>query len=178
MRFGARDYEPELGRWTGKDPIRFTGGEANLYGYVLGDPINKIDITGLAWGVTLGMSGTVAIGFGDGVGVTASATVNIGTDGVAVNVDVSDLTSVVGAYVGWGGVVGGWYTECDRKKGWSGNPPDGRKTVEGAAGWGKSGGGYLTADKSGISGGGGVKPGQGYGGYVGEGTSSGVQYKF
>ena len=25
IRFGARDYDPELGRWTAKDPIRFGG---------------------------------------------------------------------------------------------------------------------------------------------------------
>ena len=34
------------GRWTSKDPIRFAGGGANLYGYVLGDPIQFIDPTG------------------------------------------------------------------------------------------------------------------------------------
>ncbi len=27
VRFGAWDYDPEIGRWTGKDPIRFDGGE-------------------------------------------------------------------------------------------------------------------------------------------------------
>jgi hypothetical protein len=37
-RFGARDYDAEVGRWTSKDPIRFAGGDSNLYGYVLGDP--------------------------------------------------------------------------------------------------------------------------------------------
>ena len=26
VRFGARDYEPGVGRWTGKDPARFLGG--------------------------------------------------------------------------------------------------------------------------------------------------------
>ncbi|MEA3411387.1 MAG: RHS repeat-associated core domain-containing protein, partial [Pseudomonadota bacterium] len=34
VRFGARDYDPETGRWTAKDPIRFDGGDSNLYGYV------------------------------------------------------------------------------------------------------------------------------------------------
>src|SRR5262249_47570354 len=48
-RFGARDYDAQTGRWTTKDPIRFGGG-LNLYGYVLADPINLIDATGLAPG--------------------------------------------------------------------------------------------------------------------------------
>lgn len=46
VRFGARDYDPETGRWTAKDPIRFEGGDSNLYGYVLTDPVNKIDPPG------------------------------------------------------------------------------------------------------------------------------------
>jgi len=48
IRFGARDYDPALGRWTAKDPIDFAGGDMNLYGYVLGDPVNLIDPWGLA----------------------------------------------------------------------------------------------------------------------------------
>ncbi len=46
VRFGARDYDAETGRWTAKDPINFAGGDTNLYGYVLGDPINITDISG------------------------------------------------------------------------------------------------------------------------------------
>ncbi|RKZ41932.1 MAG: hypothetical protein DRR00_31330, partial [Candidatus Parabeggiatoa sp. nov. 3] len=46
-RFGARDYDAQTGRWTAKDPILFAGGDTNLYGYVLGDPINGIDPQGL-----------------------------------------------------------------------------------------------------------------------------------
>ena len=39
VRFGARDYDPRVGRWTTKDPIRFAAG-VNLYGYALNDPVN------------------------------------------------------------------------------------------------------------------------------------------
>jgi len=46
-RFGARDYDSSVGRWTAKDPIRFDGGDTNLYGYVMQDPINLIDPSGL-----------------------------------------------------------------------------------------------------------------------------------
>jgi RHS repeat-associated protein len=47
LRFGARDYNPAVGRWTAKDPILFTAGDPNLYGYVLSDPVNLTDSTGL-----------------------------------------------------------------------------------------------------------------------------------
>ena len=47
IRFGARDYDPETGRWTAKDPIGFGGGDPNFYAYVLNDPVSAIDPTGL-----------------------------------------------------------------------------------------------------------------------------------
>ena len=50
VRFGARDYDSETGRWTTKDPIGFNGGDTNLYGYVMNDPVNFVDSTGLARG--------------------------------------------------------------------------------------------------------------------------------
>ena len=43
VRFGARDYDAETGRWTAKDAIGFAGGDPNLYGYVANDPINWFD---------------------------------------------------------------------------------------------------------------------------------------
>ena len=45
-RFGARDYDAQTGRWTAKDPIGFGGGDTNLYGYVLNDPVNFVDSDG------------------------------------------------------------------------------------------------------------------------------------
>lgn len=47
-RFGARNYDAETGRWTSKDPILFSGGDTNLYGYVMNDPVNWVDPSGLA----------------------------------------------------------------------------------------------------------------------------------
>jgi RHS repeat-associated protein len=46
VRFGARDYDAETGRWTAKDPSGFGGGDTNLYAYAAGDPINAIDVDG------------------------------------------------------------------------------------------------------------------------------------
>jgi hypothetical protein len=48
LLFGARDYDPTTGRWTAPDPIGFDGGDANLYRYAAGDPVNGLDPTGLA----------------------------------------------------------------------------------------------------------------------------------
>jgi RHS repeat-associated protein len=45
-RFGYRDYDAKTGKWTAKDPIGFSGGDVNLYGYVLGDPVNLVDPEG------------------------------------------------------------------------------------------------------------------------------------
>ena len=55
VRFGARDYDPEVGRWTAKDPIGFAGGDTNLYGYVVGDPVNLVDPSGTIVPILLGI---------------------------------------------------------------------------------------------------------------------------
>lgn len=46
VRFGVRDYDPELGRFTTRDPIMFGGGQTNLYAYVRNDPARHIDPSG------------------------------------------------------------------------------------------------------------------------------------
>lgn len=45
-RFGVRDYDAQVGRWTAKDPLLFRRGGANAYIYVGSDPINLSDPTG------------------------------------------------------------------------------------------------------------------------------------
>jgi RHS repeat-associated protein len=74
VRFGARDYDPRVGRWTSKDPIGFEGGY-NHYAYVLADPVNGIDVDGLeplfGYGEALGFYGRTSLqglaAFADGL---------------------------------------------------------------------------------------------------------------
>uniref|UniRef100_UPI000515AFEF RHS repeat-associated core domain-containing protein n=1 Tax=Streptomyces purpeochromogenes TaxID=1464077 RepID=UPI000515AFEF len=50
----ARYYDPNIGRFTTPDP---SGQEKNPYLYAAGDPVNKIDPTGLAFLDVLGPAG-------------------------------------------------------------------------------------------------------------------------
>jgi RHS repeat-associated protein len=68
-RFGYRDYDAQTGKWTAKDPIGFSGGDTNLYGYVLQDPVNFVDPTGEFAHIGAGMLAGAAIG-----GITAAIT--------------------------------------------------------------------------------------------------------
>jgi len=63
LKFGARYYDPALGRWTQRDPL--TGNlidprTINRYAYVTDDPINNIDLAGTSF---FGLLKTVVIGF-------------------------------------------------------------------------------------------------------------------
>jgi RHS repeat-associated protein len=46
VRFGARDYDASVGRWTRKDPVLFGGGQNNIYVYTGNDPVNLGDPAG------------------------------------------------------------------------------------------------------------------------------------
>jgi RHS repeat-associated protein len=103
VRFGARDYNPEVGRWTTKDPLRFAAGDTNLYGYVFNDPVNLRDPSGLlsrcqelsiciyaSWVSATGGAGIAAAGvgiFAAGGGLLGIGIGALGGVALAVNVD-------------------------------------------------------------------------------------------
>ncbi|WP_394829303.1 RHS repeat-associated core domain-containing protein [Pendulispora albinea] len=81
--FGAREYDPETGTWLQKDPLRFGAGDTNLYAYVGGDPLNKVDPSGnnpivlappWVWG---GVSGGAVGSLGGPLGVAIGVCVGI-----------------------------------------------------------------------------------------------------
>ena len=47
-RFGFRDYDPQIGRFTAKDPLGDTGGDHDVYDYCVDDPIGSYDDLGLS----------------------------------------------------------------------------------------------------------------------------------
>nr|BFD67010.1 hypothetical protein HAGR004_20320 [Bdellovibrio sp. HAGR004] len=100
VRFGVRDYDPEVGRWTSKDPILFNGGQSNLYGYTFNDPVNFIDPSG-----KFGIAG-VASGFISGMvggyisGGTIPAALAGGAAGAVVGFLNPFASSAAGAFAG------------------------------------------------------------------------------
>jgi RHS repeat-associated protein len=61
-----RAYDADLGRWLNRDPIGEAGG-INLYGYVLNDPVNWLDLFGLAPGDKYGTLDAAAIAACDSI---------------------------------------------------------------------------------------------------------------
>ena len=93
VRFGYRDYDPETGRWTARDPIGFAGGDTNLYGYVLGDPVNFYDPDGLIsikFDAYLGIGGGITFGYDRQTGkLFYGGRVGVGV-GAGLNIDPND----------------------------------------------------------------------------------------
>ncbi len=83
VRFGARDYDPETGRWTAKDPIGFAGGLTSLYDYVGADPVNFVDLTGRE---------KIKVDVGAGVGAAVDAAV--GSPVVATVTEAENLSKI------------------------------------------------------------------------------------
>jgi len=62
VRLGFRDYDPDAGRWTAKDPLGFAAGYVDFYAYCSSDPVCLSDPLGLDGqdrvNVALGYSGS------------------------------------------------------------------------------------------------------------------------
>jgi RHS repeat-associated protein len=112
VRFGLRDYDPQTGRFTARDPSYYVGSPDNLYAYAGSSPTMYRDPSGL-W--SIGASGYFGIGvgiqfsFGDGsFGVCVETGGGLGAaieaDAMAEPTDADTVFGEVGAGVGEGGV--------------------------------------------------------------------------
>jgi uncharacterized protein RhaS with RHS repeats len=82
LRFGARDYDPGVGRWTAKDQLLFKGGDSNLYNYVMNDPVNLFDPNGEAAQAMACLGGPVPCAIGVGLLCYAAYEGFVGTQDV------------------------------------------------------------------------------------------------
>ncbi len=121
VRFGVRDYDPSVGRWTARDPIGFGGGQANLFVYVNNSPQDHIDPTGLFGNAARkvlvgGFLSRLGSAFFGAVGGASLEEMAGGTDheraavvgGVAgfVGAGVSEFTQIVYLSIAAGGAAG------------------------------------------------------------------------
>jgi RHS repeat-associated protein len=113
VHFGARDYDPETGRWTSRDPLLFKAGDLlGSYVYVRNDPQGRIDPEGLfsvgfsmyagagfgfelAWLPGEGFSFCSQVGFGAGGGIEVKPFGGLADPGVSVKAEIT--TAALGA---------------------------------------------------------------------------------
>jgi RHS repeat-associated protein len=159
IRFGRRDYDPDSGRWTAKDPILFAGGDINLYGYCLNDPVNLVDPEG-QFGVLGTIAGGISGAYGGFLSGMSSGDVTTGImGGIAGGLVGGALGTFNPAISGAaGGAVGGFLTGSINE--YKDNPCSSSRNIATA--------GALSSLKGGIIG--------GLTGMIGGGISSGVRY--
>lgn len=109
VRFGARDYDPSVGRWTSLDLLGPAGGDTNPYVYVAGDPVNFIDPQGsfalnaaaAAVGAAAGAFMAVATGESVIAGLVGGAIAGAFPGGGAMaNLAIGAVSGIVSDFVG------------------------------------------------------------------------------
>ncbi len=98
VRFGARDYDAEIGRWTSRDPIGFGGADPTLYLFVLNDPVNRTDPTGTS-------ASDFFVGIGDGATLCYTCAGRIGTP-LEHQIDYTSTGWALGYWVGFAATAG------------------------------------------------------------------------
>jgi hypothetical protein len=109
-----RDYDPEAGRWTARDPILYASGQVNLYAYSRNDPVGRRDPSGLACigfsafalfgaGVDVCMTrngfsfcGEVGLGFGGGLDLDPAGALASRADADYVKLEVGAECLILG----------------------------------------------------------------------------------
>jgi RHS repeat-associated protein len=98
----ARYYHPQLQRFISEDPIRFEGGDINLYAYVANNPVRWTDPLGLRTGSVCVKLSIGGFGFGGGGGTC----INVGYDKKQGFSTSLSGTAGAGGFAGFGGSVG------------------------------------------------------------------------
>jgi RHS repeat-associated protein len=115
-----RCYSLSLGRWLSADPVKFNGGDANLYSYVANGPVDFRDPSGLCRD-SAGMSACVGDVFvNTGLGAIPGVGAALAVTGLEVNVfqgwlgtNTSYLKSDGGLIKAGGGVLDATKTHAD-----------------------------------------------------------------
>ena len=128
--YRARYYDPGRGRFIGQDPLRFLGGDVNLFAYARQNPVSRRDPFGLWYidasfgiavpfvpggvgfngGILIGPEGVFAtggVGFGIGGAVTATVMSGSPTEGISSKVSVQGGNGVIGGKVSYSVDEGG-----------------------------------------------------------------------
>jgi len=114
VRFGARDYDPSVGRWLRKDPARLLGG-TNFYEYAGSEPVNRIDPGGLTV-LYAGGSADFSIVVGGTLGAGVYYDTSTGGSGIYLS-GGAGLGVSIGA-----GSTGGFSESMSTFTGWGGTP--------------------------------------------------------
>lgn len=97
VRFGYRDYNPAVDRFSARDPLGDTGGDHDLWEYCVDDPVNANDPLGLfAFLLPFAgaMAGATVLGYG-GTKVAASAADTFNKSGTKAQVAVDKPLDIV-----------------------------------------------------------------------------------